>query len=193
MGEKIYIKKQIPEWVSAVQLINFDFRPHRHWMHPKSKGLSHGLKIARQLSIFAPVYGLVPPFRVPWRIKKPDTQMGIWFFGTPKGTRTPDLLIRSQSLYPTELSAHVRSTRLAIIAQLFRKCKHYFRFFCTFFKNVVLLQNTTFSISSSSNMNKSRHPKRGGGKLILFSRPPQDPFSQRCGKESYPQSASAPH
>ena len=28
--------------------------------------------------------------------------------GTPKGTRTPDLLIRSQSLYPTELSAHVR-------------------------------------------------------------------------------------
>ena len=27
-------------------------------------------------------------------------------FGTPKGTRTPDLLIRSQSLYPTELPAH---------------------------------------------------------------------------------------
>ena len=26
--------------------------------------------------------------------------------GTAKGTRTPDLLIRSQSLYPTELSAH---------------------------------------------------------------------------------------
>ena len=27
-------------------------------------GLSHGLKIARQLSIFAPVCGLVPPFQV---------------------------------------------------------------------------------------------------------------------------------
>ena len=26
-------------------------------------GLSHGLKIARQLSIFTPVYGLVPPFQ----------------------------------------------------------------------------------------------------------------------------------
>ena len=26
--------------------------------------------------------------------------------GTPEGTRTPDLLIRSQSLYPTELLAH---------------------------------------------------------------------------------------
>ncbi len=29
-------------------------------------------------------------------------------FGTPEGTRTPDLLIRSQSLYPTELPAHAR-------------------------------------------------------------------------------------
>ncbi len=31
--------------------------------------------------------------------------------GTPKGTRTPDLLIRSQSLYPTELSAHRHFTQ----------------------------------------------------------------------------------
>ena len=28
------------------------------------------------------------------------------YHGTPEGTRTPDLLIRSQSLYPTELPAH---------------------------------------------------------------------------------------
>ena len=27
------------------------------------------------------------------------------FFGTPEGTRTPDLLVRSQTLYPTELPA----------------------------------------------------------------------------------------
>ena len=33
-------------------------------------------------------------------------------FGTAKGTRTPDLLIRSQSLYPTELSPHVLSQAL---------------------------------------------------------------------------------
>ena len=40
----------------------------------------------------------------------PNQQMwfGLFFFGTAKGTRTPDLLIRSQSLYPTELSPHVR-------------------------------------------------------------------------------------
>lgn len=29
------------------------------------------------------------------------------FFGTLEGTRTPDLLVRSQSLYPAELPAHL--------------------------------------------------------------------------------------
>ena len=33
-------------------------------LRSQNDGLSHGLKIARQLSIFAPVCGLVPPFRV---------------------------------------------------------------------------------------------------------------------------------
>ena len=42
--------------------------------------------------------------------KREDTRMGILSFvcGTPEGTRTPDLLVRSQSLYPTELPAHTR-------------------------------------------------------------------------------------
>ena len=43
--------------------------------------------------------------------------MGCPVFGTPEGTRTPDLLIRSQSLYPTELPAHTFAERLDIIAQ----------------------------------------------------------------------------
>src|SRR6267142_4340291 len=29
-----------------------------------------------------------------------------WEYGAPGGTRTPDLLVRSQTLYPTELRAH---------------------------------------------------------------------------------------
>ena len=29
-------------------------------------------------------------------------------FGTPEGTRTPDLLVRSQSLYPAELQARIK-------------------------------------------------------------------------------------
>ena len=42
--------------------------------------------------------------------KAQNPEDSVLFPGTPKGTRTPDLLIRSQSLYPTELSAHVRIT-----------------------------------------------------------------------------------
>ena len=53
--------------------------------------------------------GLKPCF--PYLIQK--TGCSLWnnpFFGTPEGTRTPDLLIRSQSLYPTELLAHTHSS-----------------------------------------------------------------------------------
>ena len=46
--------------------------------------------------------------------------------GTPEGTRTPDLLIRSQSLYPTELLAHV-ALDWDIIAHAFTKCKYFFQ------------------------------------------------------------------
>ena len=54
----------------------------------------------------------------------PEWVSGI--FGTPKGTRTPDLLVRSQSLYPTELSAHTAFLkRLDMIAQNFPKCKYF--------------------------------------------------------------------
>ena len=33
--------------------------------------------------------------------------MGL-FYGAPEGIRTPDLLVRSQTLYPAELQAHLR-------------------------------------------------------------------------------------
>ena len=47
--------------------------------------------------------------------------------GTPEGTRTPDLLIRSQSLYPTELPAHnAFHKRLNILAQHKGKSKSFF-------------------------------------------------------------------
>ena len=48
--------------------------------------------------------------------------------GTPEGTRTPDLLIRSQSLYPTELPAHLcRSLeRFDIISWASKNVKHFF-------------------------------------------------------------------
>ncbi len=49
--------------------------------------------------------------------------------GAPEGTRTPDLLVRSQSLYPAELQAHI---------QLF-KCKTYVSTSCG--KNQALFQS----------------------------------------------------
>ena len=39
-------------------------------------------------------------------------RFGLFFSGTPEGTRTPDLLIRSQSLYPTELLAHTHFSQM---------------------------------------------------------------------------------
>ena len=39
--------------------------------------------------------------------KKPVTFFMSQAFGAPEGTRTPDLLIRSQTLYPAELRAHI--------------------------------------------------------------------------------------
>ena len=47
-----------------------------------------------------------------------------------RGTRTPDLLVRSQSLYPAELPAHtVFSDCLDIIPYKFRNCNTYFNIF----------------------------------------------------------------
>lgn len=48
-------------------------------------------------------------------------------FGTPEGTRTPDLLVRSQSLYPAELPARTHSMCSNILPQRPTNCKHFFR------------------------------------------------------------------
>ena len=58
------------------------------------------------------------------KIPKISKILGI--FGTPEGTRTPDLLIRSQSLYPTELPAHTSAQRSNILAQADRFVKRIF-------------------------------------------------------------------
>ncbi len=38
---------------------------------------------------------------------KKATHLSVSCLGAPEGTRTPDLLIRSQTLYPAELPAHI--------------------------------------------------------------------------------------
>ena len=67
------------------------------------------------------------------RCKKADTPMGICFFGTAEGIRTPDLLVRSQTLYPTELQPHIIKDfpcdSLIIVAHCFLNCKYFFHIF----------------------------------------------------------------
>ena len=39
--------------------------------------------------------------------KRPHLLLQMWS-GTPEGTRTPDLTVRSRALYPAELQAHIK-------------------------------------------------------------------------------------
>lgn len=74
--------------------------------------------------------------RVPFPIKNTGSKKLCFLLpvsGTPEGTRTPDLLIRSQSLYPTELPAHMlHLTCQSIITHIVLKCKHFFQNVCKY-------------------------------------------------------------
>ena len=109
----------------------FDFGPHPYRMRPEIKGLSHGLKNSPP-DCFSPRLRRGRPFESHPAYKKnrhPGWDNG--FSGTPEGTRTPDLLIRSQSLYPTELPARLfRSLeRFDIVSWPARNVKHFFEIF----------------------------------------------------------------
>ena len=42
------------------------------------------------------------------KVKSPENAVFTGLFGTLEGIRTPDLLVRSQTLYPTELPARMQ-------------------------------------------------------------------------------------
>ncbi len=52
------------------------------------------------------------------------------FFGAPRGTRTPDLLVRSQTLYPAELLAHLFLPKYIITNDTY--CQAFFKNFANF-------------------------------------------------------------
>ncbi len=60
------------------------------------------------------------------------------FRGTAEGIRTPDLLVRSQTLYPAELQPHtvrhwvIPRDSLIILTHSDRKSKNFFQFFSIF-------------------------------------------------------------
>ena len=135
-------RSSLRRWCSFLTLHKTNVEESQHPFQGVSffYGLSHGLKIARPLSILAPVYALVPLFRVPLTAKNKREQKLSLIFGTPEGTRTPDLLVRSQSLYPTELpaqngaddEARTRYLHLGKVAlyqmSYIRKCKKYYTY-----------------------------------------------------------------
>ena len=57
--------------------------------------------------------------------------------GTPEGTRTPDLLVRSQSLYPTELPAHTTLKALQYNSTVVLKMQVFFSKIAKFFSQGV--------------------------------------------------------
>ena len=77
-------------------------------MTVRQKGLVILRSIRRKRRMATVHWTVAFPFSSPaWSIKNASLRKERGIFGTPEGTRTPDLLIRSQSLYPTELLAHV--------------------------------------------------------------------------------------
>ena len=91
-------------------------------------GLSHGLKIARQLSIFTPVCALVPPFRVPRCIKNSRHPNGyLEFLVRRKGLEPPTYwFVASHSIQLSYRRITHYLMRSSIIAHKQRKCKHFF-------------------------------------------------------------------
>ena len=71
--------------------------------------------------------GFIPSARTDLVEKKHplSTDKGCFFSGAPEGIRTPDLLVRSQTLYPAELPAQIVIKSCHIILPLQkRKIKH---------------------------------------------------------------------
>ena len=69
--------------------------------------------------------------------------------GTAEGIRTPDLLVRSQTLYPAELQPHIAPLSLFIIPHSSGKCKRFFQIFLLFLFFAVCLQK---SVGSAGNL-----------------------------------------
>ncbi len=78
-----------------------------------------------------------------------------WLFysGAPEGTRTPDLLVRSQSLYPTELPAHTIRKCLNILTLFDKKVNTQSKKNDIFFDNLIELTDyLCYYISGDKNV-----------------------------------------
>ena len=101
----------------------------------RQKGFAR-LRPGHGLENMPPACFLGQPFRIPsWHKKRRTSYRCSSFFGTPEGIRTPDLLVRSQTLYPAELLAHstaVQPTAYIEYHRIRQNVKHYFKKFLNY-------------------------------------------------------------
>ncbi len=110
---KLFTKNKIEESQHPLQDASFSY------------GLSHGLKIARQLSIFAPVCALVSPFRVPLVAKnKREQKLSLIFWYTGRDSNPQPSEPESDAL-SIEPPVHLPNSQV-IIASFFRFVKRGF-------------------------------------------------------------------
>ena len=70
--------------------------------------------------------------------------LGVLFcYGVLGGIRTPDPLVRSQILYPTELQAHILNA-IRMIPQIFKNCNTYFLKYFIFYQNLLYSQKSEY-------------------------------------------------
>ena len=89
-----------------------------------------------------------------------------FFFSVGERIRTPDLLVRSQTLYPAELRPHLSHSQvlfpdcLIIIAHITGECKRFFKFriFCLFRPLPCTVDSTKFFPSTHSASKSSTYP-----------------------------------
>ena len=100
-----------------------------------------------------------------------------FFFSVGERIRTPDLLVRSQTLYPAELRPHLSHSQvlfpdcLIIIAHITGECKRFFKFriFCLFIKTFILLSATPSNLPWSGCCHSDAHHSGAAPPVPSFS------------------------
>ena len=122
----------------GTRTLRLDSRQAAYSLLSQTSGCSRKLTDAHA-SGFAPNWYasqllLAKPMQFPWNCEGFGRQLvqqkerhhpmgGVFLFGAPEGTRTPDLLIRSQALYPAELRAHIAVRQRIRLYHLLRICQ----------------------------------------------------------------------
>ena len=99
----LYQKSPTPNGVGLWGQDKIDNCQQSYGLPSVINGLSHGLKIARPLSIFAPVCALVSPFQVRAQNQKSPTPNGVGLFWQGHKDLNPEPTVLETAALPIEL------------------------------------------------------------------------------------------